>query len=187
VSVTINGRPAPVFFISPTQVNVLAPSDDTTGNVQVVLRNAAGESAPITVSKTGLLPAMYAPFSQGDRFFVTAVENSSGAILGKSGVEPRATRAFRPGDVVQFYATGLGPTNPARPADQVVPAATPLVNTPAIRINDVPVQILGSALVGSGLYQINATIPDVPNGDQPIVVEIGGARSSSSVSITIQR
>lgn len=187
VSVTINGRPAPVFFISPGQVNVLAPSDDSTGNVQVVVKNAAGESTPLSVSKSRLLPALYSPFGQNQRLFVTGVENASGAILGKAGVEPRATRAFRPGDVVQFYATGLGATNPARPADEVVPAPTPLVDTPVVRINNVPVQVLGAALVGSGLYQINATIPDVPNGDHPIVVEIGGASSSNTVSISIQR
>lgn len=187
VSVTINGRPAPVFFISPGQVNVLAPTDEATGNVQVVVRNAAGESAPVTVAKSRLLPAFYAPFGQNNRLFVTGVLNSTGQILGKTGVEPRAARAFRPGDIVQFYATGLGPTNPPRPADEVVASPANLVETPTIRINETVVQILGAALVGSGLYQINATIPDVPDGDHPIVLEIGAVRSSNNVSISIQR
>jgi uncharacterized protein (TIGR03437 family) len=187
VSVTVNGRAAPVYFVSPGQVNVLAPTDDSTGDVPVVLRNASGESAPMTARRSRLLPALYAPFGQGGRLFVTGVENSSGAILGKSGVEPRATRAFRPGDVVQFYASGLGPTNPAIDAATVVSSTATLVESVTMRINNVPVQVLGSAYVGSGLYQINATIPDVPNGDQPIEIEVGGVRSANTLSITIQR
>jgi len=187
VSVTINGKSAPVYFISPGQVNVLAPTDDATGDVQVVVKNAGGESSPITVRKSSVLPALYSPFGQNGRLFVTVVENSTGAILGKPGVETRATRAVKPGDVVQFYASGLGATNPAIPTNQVVKTPAALVNTPTIRINDVPVSIIGSALVGSGLYQINATIPDVPNGDQPIVLTIAGTSSSNNVFITVQR
>lgn len=187
VSVTIGGKPAAVYAVSPTQVNVLAPLDAATGNVPVVLKNAAGESTPVTAVKVAMLPGFYAPFSQDGKLFVTAVENSTGAILGKQGVEPRATRAFRPGDVVQFYANGLGPTNPPVPENQFVRTPAALVNAPAIRINDVPAEVLGAVLVNSGLYQINARIPDVPNGDHPIVVEVGGTRSASNVSITIQR
>jgi uncharacterized protein (TIGR03437 family) len=187
VSVTINGKAAPVYFVSPGQVNVLAPTDDATGDVQVVLKNANGESAPMTARRSRLLPSLYAPFGQSGRLFVTGVENATGAILGKSGIEPRATRAFRPGDVVQFYASGLGPTNPAIDAAAVVSTPAALAETPTLRINNVPVQILGSAYVGSGLYQINATIPDVPNGDHPMEVEVGGVRSASTVSISIQR
>jgi uncharacterized protein (TIGR03437 family) len=186
VSVTINGRSAPVYSVSPGQVNVLTPVGVGTGNVQVMLRNANGE-ATATAMSLNLLPGLYAPFAQSNRLFVTAVENMSGAILGKMGVDPRATRAFRPGDVVQFYANGLGQTNPPVGENQFISSPRPLVNTPSIRINDVPVEILGSALVGSGLFQVNGRIPDVPNGDHPIVIEIGGARSASNVSISIQR
>lgn len=186
VSVTIDGRPAPVYAVSPGQVNVLTPVGIGAGDVQVVLRNANGETTS-TARALNVLPGFYAPFAQNNRLFVTGVNNANGAILGKAGVEPRATRAFRPGDVVQFYANGLGATNPAVGENQFIAAPRSLVNTPSIRINDVPVEVLGSALVGSGLYQVNARIPDVPDGDHPIVIETGGARSGSNVSITIQR
>ena len=187
VSVTIGGKPAAIYAVSPGQVNVLAPLDANLGSMPVVIRNANGESTPVTATKVALLPGFYAPFSQNSRLFVTAVENSSGAILGKPGVEPRATRAFRPGDVVQFYANGLGPTNPPVPANQFVKTPAPVVTAPTIRINDVPVEIFGAVIVNSGLYQVNARIPDVPNGDHPIVIEVGGTRSANNVSITIQR
>jgi uncharacterized protein (TIGR03437 family) len=187
VSVTIAGKPAAIYAVSPGQVNVLAPLDANLGDMPVVIRNANGESAPVTARKVALLPGFYAPFSQNSRLFVTGVENSTGAILGKPGVEPRAARAFRPGDIVQFYANGLGPTNPAVPANQFIRTPAPVVNQPAIRINDIPVEIFGAVIVNSGLYQVNARIPDVPDGDHPIVIEVGGTRSATNVSITIQR
>ena len=187
VSVTVNGKPAAVYAVTPTQVNVLAPLDSATGDVQIVLKNANGESTPVTARKVNLLPGLYAPFAQEGRLFVTARLNSDASILGKPVVEPRATRAFRPGDVVQFYANGLGPTSPAVPASQFVASPLALVNQPTVRIADTNVEVLGAAMVGSGFYQINARIPELPNGDHPIVVETGGARSASNVYITIQR
>jgi uncharacterized protein (TIGR03437 family) len=95
---------------------------------------------------------------------------------------------LRPGEIVQFYATGLGPTNPPFVIEDPLPSAPPsLVNQPTIRIANTPVEILGTALAGPGLYQINARVPEVPNGDQTIVLEIAGVRSPGNVSITIQR
>ena len=44
VSVTIDGKPAPIYAVSPGQVNVLTPVGVASGNVQVVLRNAGGET-----------------------------------------------------------------------------------------------------------------------------------------------
>ncbi len=42
VSVTINGKAAPVAFVSPSQINVLAPDDTTTGLVPVQVKTSIG-------------------------------------------------------------------------------------------------------------------------------------------------
>lgn len=186
VTVTINHQPAPISFISSGQVNALVPADSSTGNVQVVVRTAAGESTPRTINKTAIAPAVYAPFKQGDRSFVSLVDNATGAIYGKPGVETRAQRAVRPGDVVQLYALGLGPTNPALVTDRV-PSASQLVNAPTVRFGDVPAEVLGSALVGPGLYQINLRAPAAPDGDLPFTLTIGGVSTPNNVYITVQR
>lgn len=64
VSVRINGRPATIYFVSPGQVNVLAPLDDTTGDVQVTLTNAYGTSPTSQIRNGDVLPAFYAPFPE---------------------------------------------------------------------------------------------------------------------------
>lgn len=189
VSVSVNGRPAAVYSISPQQVNFLAPTDDSTGDVQVILTNANGASAPAAIRKSALLPALYSPFAQEGRLFLTAVDNATGAILGKPGVEPRSTRSLRPGDVVQLYASGLGPTNPPVAADRLVPTGqVPLVtNTVRVRFGDVEAEVFGSFLQGPGLYQVNIRVPNVDPGDVRVTIEAGGTRSSDNVYASIQR
>ncbi|MDZ4802610.1 MAG: hypothetical protein SGI92_30995, partial [Bryobacteraceae bacterium] len=186
VSVTVGGKAAPVFFISPGQVNVLIPEDTNLGNLPLVVKNLNGESAAVTVVRAASSPALLTvPGADGKLHVVGRLNSNPNTVLGLpvSG----SSRPFAPGDVVQFYATGLGPTTPAIPVDTIVTGAPSLVNAPQIRINNVAVSILGSALVGSGLYQINATVPDVPNGDHPAVVETNGVSSATSIVITIQR
>ena len=61
------------------------------------------------------------------------------------------------------------------------------VETVEMYIDETEVEVLGAVLQASGLYQINARIPDVPDGDHAVRIEVGGAESSENVSITIQR
>jgi len=186
VSVTVGGKSAPVYYVSPTQVNALVPSDDATGSMAVVVKNSSGESTPVTVTRTALLPSLLTvPQSDGRLLVVGRLNSNPNMVLGLPAAS--SSRPFQPGDVVQFYATGLGPTTPSIAADTIVSSPATLNNTPAIRINNVPAEIIGSALVSSGLYQINARFPDVPNGEQPVVVEIGGVRSPDGAKVLVAR
>ena len=58
VSVTINGKKAAIAYVSPTQLNVIAPTDSTTGSVQVQVANAAG-SATGKVTFADYAPALF--------------------------------------------------------------------------------------------------------------------------------
>lgn len=187
VSVQINGRPATIYFVSPGQVNVLAPLDDTTGNVEVTLTNRYGTSVALQVAKQKYLPAFYAPFGEASGLRVTAV-GLDGAYIGKTGLDPRVTRGARPGEVVQFFATGFGPTDPPVASDQIFSGAPPLVTAPRITIGGREADIIGNGnLVGPGLYQFNMTIPNLADGDHAIVAEVGGVSSSPTVFLTVQQ
>jgi uncharacterized protein (TIGR03437 family) len=188
VSVTINEKPATVFFVSPAQLNVLVPNDIGVGDVPVVVTNANGASTPFTVRAAEFLPAFYSPFAQEGRLFVTAVA-LDGTFVGKQGVDPRVTRGAKPGEILQFFGTGFGPTNPVVPTDQIVNGA-PAVTTPVrIRFGETVANVLGGGnLVAAGLYQFNVTVPaTLEDGDVQLIAEVGGVASSSSVYITIQR
>lgn len=49
VSVTVNGKPAYVYYISPVQLNILTPPDALTGSVSVVVTSNGVSSAPCLV------------------------------------------------------------------------------------------------------------------------------------------
>ena len=48
VSVTVNGKPAYVYYISPTQINILTPPDPMSGPVQVVVNNSLATTMAFT-------------------------------------------------------------------------------------------------------------------------------------------
>ncbi len=187
VTVTINGRPATIFFVSPGQVNVLTPLDDTVGNVNVTLTNAYGSSGAVPIAETAVLPAFYAPFGETKGLFITAVA-LDGTLLGKAGLDPRVPRGVRPGEVVQFYATGFGRTNPAAPSDRVFGGAPEVVTRPTITIGGLTATIFGNGnLVAPGLYQFNLPIPELADGEHVMRATIGSSTSSATVFLVVKR
>lgn len=194
VSVTVNNRPATIFFVSPNQINILTPNDDATGDVSVVVKNANGESTPVTVRKTAVKPAFYAPFASDGRLNVTAVAarldgNNRAVYVGKVGADPRVTRAATPGEVILVFGTGFGPTNPVAATDQVVSGAPAITSQVRIRFGETVASFAGTGnLVAAGLYQFNVTVPEtLANGDYPLIAEVGGVTSASNVYLSVQR
>src|ERR1039458_4309574 len=61
VSVTIDGKAAAVYFISPLQINVLAPDDTATGLVPVQVKNALGTSDSVLALQQTAAPARFSP------------------------------------------------------------------------------------------------------------------------------
>jgi len=124
VRVTIGGKPAYVYYVSPTQINVLTPDDATVGSVEVQVVTPGGTSGSVLVTKSSLAPALFAYSQQSGRYAI-AQDASSYALLGPAGLlgSGVATVPAVPGEIITLYATGLGPTNPSYPAGQIVPAA----------------------------------------------------------------
>jgi uncharacterized protein (TIGR03437 family) len=192
-SVTINGKSAYLWFVSPTQINLQAPSDTATGPVPVIVTTAGGAfTSTVTL-------AQFAPsFSLLDSKHVTGIilrSNGSGAygggsydIIGPTGNSlGYPTVAAKAGDSVELFAVGLGPTNPVVPAGQALSGAAPATNSVSLLINKVNVIPTFAGLSGAGLYQINLTIPaGLGTGDVPLSATVGGAQTQSGVVISLQ-
>jgi uncharacterized protein (TIGR03437 family) len=43
-----------------------------------------------------------------------------------------------------------------------------------------------AGLVEAGLYQLNVTVPNIPDGDAAVVAQIGGVQTPTGVLITVQ-
>jgi protocatechuate 3,4-dioxygenase, beta subunit len=182
VSVTVNGRPAAVYFVSPTQINIQAPSD-VTGTVQVVVRNAEGTSDPVTVNVDPILPG----FFLFPRYFVAAVR-PDGSYVGPAGlIDGVTTSPAKPGETIVLYGTGFGPTSPDVTAGEVYRGAASLANAPAIRIGPGYADLQFAGLTAAGLYQFNIVVPNVPDGDHDVLGTLGGARTQPLARLRVQR
>jgi len=186
ISVTINGIAAYVEYISPMQINVLAPDDTTTGAVQIQVTAAGQKSNSFAAQKQQYAPA----FFTFDNKYVAA-QHADYSYVGAPGLIAGATfTPAKPGEIVLMYGTGFGPTDPATPTSQQVTTAAPLpVNSVQITIGGVAatVDFAGIPVGLSGVYQFNVTVPSsLPNGDAAVVATIGGIQTPSGVSITVQ-
>lgn len=184
VSVNINGRPAYVEFVNAIQVNVLAPADPTVGAVQIEMVTPTGRTTA-TAQKDVFAPGFFIVSAP----YVAARFTSDFGIVGRTGLlGPGLTRPARPGDVVQFYLGGLGNTTPQYPDGMLPAAALPLDVPVTVQIGGATANVFFAGLSTTpGLYVINATIPNIPDGDAPVVVTLANRQTQPSALITITR
>jgi uncharacterized protein (TIGR03437 family) len=183
VSVRVNSQPASVYYVSPKQINILAPDVTVEGSAQVTVTNSSGTSDAVNVQIRQFMPG----FFQFPSEHVSAVR-ADGTFVGPEDLMQGVTTApARSGDTVLLFGTGFGPTNPVIPAGTVVTAPAPTANPVKIRIHNLDVPVAFAGLTGPGLYQFNITIPDLADGDYPVTAEVAGVRTAKFARIRIQR
>jgi uncharacterized protein (TIGR03437 family) len=186
VSVTINGKPAFVYYISPTQINVQAPSDTALGPVSVVVANNGASSAPAAAQLQAVAPAFFQ--YPGTSYAVTSRLPDYAALADPSAVP--GTAAARPGDLVVLWGTGFGATNPATPAGTAVSGAPAVVTAPTVTVGGVPAEVVSTVLTtgSAGLYQLTVRIPPAaPPGPLAVQAAVGGVRTLAGVLLFIGR
>jgi uncharacterized protein (TIGR03437 family) len=184
VSVTIDGRTAFVYYISPTQLNVQAPTDATTGAVPVVVTNSGQVSAAFTAQLQTYGPAFF--LYTGTSYAIASHFPDYGLVANPSLIP--GTVAAKPGDVLILWATGFGPTNPPTPAGIAVSGAPATATAPTITVGGVPVTTISSVLSpgSAGLYQVAIQLPaSVPTGAVTIQASVGGVQSPSGIVIFV--
>lgn len=181
VSVTVNGLPAYPSYISPIQINVLAPTDPATGPVQVQVTNTQGTSKPFTVTKSDPMPAFFS-----NTLFVVAT-HADGTLVGppeSSG--PQMTPA-QPGETITIYGTGFGAAMTPAPSGQVMSAPAALANTVSVTIGGVPAVVVYAGVL-NGTDQLNVTIPaTLPSyGTESIVASVDGVITQTNLVTVVE-
>ena len=151
VSVTIDGEPAVVSYISPTQINFLVPADLAPGPVEIQTANNGLTSTPISVTLANAAPAFFfVPGESEDENFIAALQaDNSPAVI------------VTPGETVELFGTGFGATMPAAPSGQLLSSPLPLQQPVQVSIGNQIAKVTFCGLVGPGLYQLNVIIPNV--------------------------
>jgi uncharacterized protein (TIGR03437 family) len=172
VSVTIQDRPAPLYFVSSGQISALVPFATSGTSAEIVVRNGATESNRVTVPVARTSPGIYSNSQNGI---------GAGAILKADFSIVSTANPVRRGDTVLIYLTGLGGLNPAlsdgaAASTTVLSRVTDTVNV-YIGGRRAVVSFAGAAPGFAGLYQINVTIPtDINAGNAvPIGIETSTA------------
>jgi len=189
-SVTIDNRPAYLWYVSPTQINLQVPDDTATGIVNVVVTTPVGSA-----SSTATLEPYAPSFSLFNAKYPAAIvmtpgsPGNSGAgydIIGPTGAFSFPSRPVKAGEILILFGVGFGPTNPPVPAGQLFVGAAPSVTTPQIFIGGMPANVLFAGIVEAGLFQFNIVVPNAPGGDQILTASVGGAATPAGVYVTLQ-
>jgi uncharacterized protein (TIGR03437 family) len=197
VTVSINGKNAYVYYISPTQIDVQAPDDSTTGNVPITVTTCAGTSNSTSVAKTAIAAGMQAPASflvNGTQYMVALITDSTKplgyAFVGNASLSspPYYWEPAKPGQAIVAYGIGFGPVSPANPSGVITTAANSIAAPVTFAFGSTPatVSYFGLAPGFVGLYQFNLTVPStLANGDYPITVSVGGTPLTQKMSLTV--
>jgi uncharacterized protein (TIGR03118 family) len=195
VSVTVNGEPAAVSYISPTQINFLVPPDVQSGAAQIVVTNNGLASAAVSATITSTAPAFFtlgaADATTGNSYI--ASEHANGGVAGPPSLVTGVTSTpFNAGETMVLYGTGFGITNPAAPDGTLPTAALPLAVLPTVTVGGLPAAASFGGLTGPGLYQFNVVLPaGTTVGGTGAVVEVpvtmtaGGAQTQAKAVVAV--
>ena len=183
VSATVNNKPAVILYISPTQINALAPLDSAAGPVPVQVTTQYGKSTPLTPNEQVIAPG----FLVGVYPYVAALHLDYSLLGPASLTQPGYTfTPAKPGETVVLYAVGFGQTNP--PITDQLSGAGPLPSLPSVTIGVLPATVTYAGLSGTGLYQLNVVVPlSAPNGDLALSALYNGVSTQTGVAITVHQ
>lgn len=185
----------PLAYVTDGQINAQMP--EFTGMGPVMVTVIVNPVSPISVDGAVATLQTLQPFAPAFFLFPNstsiAAENANTyAIVADPSVVAGGAPAAR-GDVVSLYGTGFGAVSPAVTAGTLATGMATLTNPITVTIGGVSVPSQDVLYAGlspgsiSGLYQFNVVIPsDVPSGDEPVVISIGGVETQAGVTIPIQ-
>ncbi|MBV8841572.1 MAG: SBBP repeat-containing protein [Bryobacterales bacterium] len=183
VSVTVNGKPAYVYYISPSQVNILTPPDALTGSVNVVVTNNAVSSAPYLAQTQPESPS-FVVFNGGP--YIAAV-HANGSLIGPATLYPGASTPAQPGETIVIYANGFGPTSTPVVSGSSLQSGS-LSPAPVIDMGGIAATVAFAGLVAPGEFQFNVVVPStLADGDQPVTATYNGFTTQAGTLLTVHQ
>jgi adhesin/invasin len=175
VRVRVNNTFVPLLYVSSIQVNVQLPYEIPAGQATAVIEvdGTSSASFPFQVTATG--PGI---FVFGNNRAVVQNVDASGAVTLNTSDDP-----VKAGGIIIAYLTGQGPldnplaTNALAPSSPLSRATSTYSAT--IGTRPAAVAFLGMTPGFVALAQANITVPDdLPTGDYPLVISVGGVDSN---------
>jgi uncharacterized protein (TIGR03437 family) len=125
VTVLAGDRLLPLFFVSPTQLNVQLPDDLPVGTQTLTVSSQGQPDVHATFSVVRNAPGLFAQVIDGQAFALAIREDGS----------PVSSDApAQRGELLTVYATGLGPVDHQRPEGFAVPLSPPYLVTDGVNV-----------------------------------------------------
>ncbi len=163
---TVNGRPAPLYYVSPGQINMQIPYETAPGTATLAI-TVAGQSASQQFQVSSTAPGIY---TSDGRNIVPINQVARGGF----GV---------------LYVTGQGAVVPAVVTGAAPDPSTPIASLPAplgsvgVTVGGIPARVTFAAIPYflAGVIQVNYQLSgDTPSGVQPVVVRVGSNLSPAA-------
>ena len=172
-TVTFNGIPAPLYFVSAQQVNA-----------QVPFEVAAGSAIAEVISKSGIALTQLPVGAAGPGIFTRDGSGTGdGALIDAvTGALVTSSQPIAAGAYLAIYCTGLGAVTPATTTGDVPATLTSTTVTPSVLIDGQPEAPSWAGLAPGfvGLYQVNAQVPaSLTTGSHRLQLVVNGAASNT--------
>jgi uncharacterized protein (TIGR03437 family) len=187
--VTMNGIPAFINLVSPTQINCMVPDGVAPGDVSIVVTDGTSSSDPFHVTSAARVPGLLAPasFRAGDKQYVAAFLPDQ-SFAGPDGLVPGAPfRPAVPGDTLVLYGVGFGAVTPPVAAGKISGEGSLLPNV-QVTLGTVSAAVQYAGLTPGlvGLYQFNIVVPGGVTGDQPLVISVDGVAAEQQLWLSVK-
>jgi len=187
--VLLNTTPLPIIYTSARQISASLPSLLDPGFSYALRVEYNGiVSDPLTLTGAAGSPAIFTLNGTGTGQAALFQYDLAKGEISLNGDKTAAVK----GNVLIFYATGLGPPQPAGP-EGLVPTTASASSIPnvSVLVGDTPAEVIcAGAAPGliAGIVQINARLPDAaPSGKAvPLTVRLGQASSPPGVTLNIK-
>lgn len=195
--VLVNGVPAPLFFVSYGQINFQTPNGLAGGEatVQVERDGMAGNEILTHIAQRSI--GVFR-FNRGEYGAIRNATQGNFPLPRSFSAPGFETAPARPGDVLEIFATGLGPVSPD------VGTGEPAPSSPLAHVVGNPVVSFGFGFLTPqrtplfvglapgfvGLFQVNIVVPEdaATNPRTPLVLRFtDGSQISNVVEIAIER
>jgi uncharacterized protein (TIGR03437 family) len=178
VSVSVNGKAAPILYVTPFQVNFQVPWETAVGSASITVTVNGRTSSAVNVAVLTAAPGLFVSASGR-----AVVQNAGGSTLNS------ATNPAKVGSTITAYLTGSGPVSPPVADGAPAPASPALLTSPVsatIGGQAATVSFAGLAPGFVGLVQLNIVVPSaLATGDYPLLVTIAGETSNpGTISVT---
>ena len=201
--VEVGSRRAPIFAVTPGQINFQIPDQAVRGPQAVNVIRGCGtaderRSADESFNIAAAQPAFFL-LNAGASLAAVAIHQDQVNTVGPADLIPGVTTPAAPGEYIILYGTGFGATDPPLTAGQIPARVYP--DEPLTRLASTDVRVafgdievaptdifyIGGAPCCAGLYQLTVKVPDnAPNGELPVTLTIDGVASPEGPFVAVQ-